>query len=547
MRRFSLAVILLFLIVVGGAPAAQAFLPVFDLFGRAFESGTDVQIEGEWFFVNGEPVILKGIQYPWARPGKSPWEWRVDSVTLRRDIERMKSAGFNCVRIYEATPNELEAFRTNGLLVLQQIWIDPQADFGDDRVIEEYTARVRRFATYTRNYDNVVGYLLMNEPQVFDYRTPNQYRVLETFLRVLTAEIKRVDPGASVSMADWPQLAHMDHSFYDFVCFNTYSWSPVGNTENGMGYRAVNEWLKEHVAAGRPYINTEYGSSCSPTAKSPGYGGESEEAQAELSAAMLNDLIQAGSAGAHYTHWADQWFMVGPNWRHDDDPEEWFGLIAFEGTAEPYTERLRPVYDAVADAQWAVVHEPRDLVCYGPEVPVNVYTESNIGKVTLYLDGETEITLEKASLHWWRTTLALSEGTHTIQVVACDESGFCRAPVTRTFIVSESGRSADERQVTIETPETVSPGGTLLVRVRVTDGLGRPVAGVMVRHSLEYQGLWNDDHWPMMTNAEGIAESRVTLKNTYDRGYLTVTAGVDCPPREGVLRRVGDMSFVWVQ
>lgn len=513
-------------------------------FGSSFDQEIIPSIRDGWFVVNDEPVLLKGVTYSSLPPDLLEGETQRTPEELERDIRLIKEAGFNCVRVCEATSDELAAFRAAGLLVLQQVWVDPEADLANSRLKEDCAQRMIRVARQSRPYGNVIGYLVMSDPAIMDARSPLDYGKAEVFFRAMAAALREGDPKARIGLAEPPELAPMNHSFYDFLAVNNTPFA-----DGAMGRRAMNEWLIKTIAGARPLICTEYGASGKSSQSGLFYGGLSPSEQRDRALYDLDAAVNAESLGFFYLDWKDErWRMEIPQAAQEREGGL-FGLI-------DENHHPRPAYEALADAHWSVVTEPRGLVSYPGGVPVNVYCEPGIERVTALVDGGTEIELDHLSLHWWVTLLnvedgyhdlLLSEGSHSLVITAYDANGFCRKSVERTFVVSSPAGSASDRVVALRAPQLAPWQGEIAVRITVTDGLGRPVPNAEVSYACEFHGRPEAvRNFTGRTNASGVLNANISLGMGY-HGYATITAGVDGPPIEGQTRRAGDQAFVLIQ
>src|SRR5258706_4472905 len=119
---------------------------------------TRVEIRGGRFYVDNEPFYVRGVGYaPW-RPHQHPGVSYTN--TNRRwtqmDFERMKAAHFNTVRTWDALdPEELALAKTNGLMVLQGIWLDPKQDFSDPHNQQAAISLAQGVAEHSKAFDNV--------------------------------------------------------------------------------------------------------------------------------------------------------------------------------------------------------------------------------------------------------------------------------------------------------------------------------------------------------------------------------------------------------
>ena len=89
-----------------------------------------VAIRGEWYYVDGEPFLVKGIGYSPYRPGQVPWRDEVAPEVMARDFALIREAGFNTIRTWSPLSDEgLALAKQHGLMVLQGIWIDRSGNF----------------------------------------------------------------------------------------------------------------------------------------------------------------------------------------------------------------------------------------------------------------------------------------------------------------------------------------------------------------------------------------------------------------------------------
>ena len=111
-----------------------------------------------------------------------------------------------------------------------------------------------------REHNNILGYLLMNEPPPGKISAGGLANTNDFYARA-TAKIKELQPGALVSLANWPRADMLDTSKWDFVCVNHYGYDKSHVLI--MGYRGYLGWMKRSIAYGKPLVGTEYGYSMS--------------------------------------------------------------------------------------------------------------------------------------------------------------------------------------------------------------------------------------------------------------------------------------------
>jgi hypothetical protein len=81
---------------------------------------SNTQIKGNEFYLNGEKFFIKGINF---REESEKFGESYDFAGIRKDLENIKSTGFNCIRIpgRPASPFTLSVCDSIGLFVLQEI------------------------------------------------------------------------------------------------------------------------------------------------------------------------------------------------------------------------------------------------------------------------------------------------------------------------------------------------------------------------------------------------------------------------------------------
>lgn len=342
----------------------------------------NIQVRDGWFWVDGDRFLVLSVGWDPVRPGELPWERTLRIDELERDLDRIRAAGFNTVRTWAPLgPEELALAERHGLRVLQGIWVDPAGNFADPTFRRKTLAEVARTVERSRWSPAILGYVVLNEPRAAAVARAglDQTRAL---LREVAATVRALDPAAPVGYASWAGMEALDDPLLDFVAFNIYPHRPrVLMDELGLaGYVAM---LRREVARGRPLLVSEFGVSVSPQAQVRGRGGASEPEQADALVELARMFFASGATGTSVFQWSDGWWKnhdrAGDEHAHDpDDPEEWFGLVAYRDA----TDRLgtpRPALAALARLHRAVIVEPRDGETAGSTVPVKVVTREPIG------------------------------------------------------------------------------------------------------------------------------------------------------------------------
>ncbi|NCC52194.1 MAG: hypothetical protein EOM20_13390 [Spartobacteria bacterium] len=520
--------------------AAQAAAPL-----QIEDSAKRIQIRGDAFYVDGVRAFINASFYEYHPAGKLPWQVTPPSHVLRRQIRELKAGGFNAIRWFNTTPRGLQICREENMLIFVQFWIDQEGDFHDETFKADNIRRIRNAVKKFKAYDDVIlGYLVMNEPYMHLASCQADVDATLNHLVAVRDAIKEEDPQAYVSFDNWPSLAFLDHSYWDFIAFNVYTWGQVTGTPHGMGYRPFIEWLKKKHAADKPLVIMEYGASvCS---SEPAYGGGTEEGQMTNSILMLRDIIAAGAAGACYTHYADQIWKEGEPDVQDDHPEEWFGMrtVDINGSAE-MEGRWRPVYFALKNFFRAVLVEPAS--CATVRGTQRILVSSPHGEDIRYrIDDGPWLLMDKAPGAWWTAMLestTLQDGLHAIEIQA-DGPWENKVMLKEYVVVANTAPDpyALQVKVTAKAP-FVQEGAHAEATVQVTHMDGRPAAGQPV-HWLAYEhSLWETFPQIIQTGDDGTAH--LNDQAPHGCGWMTICAGVDV--EEGPYKRsFGDMDVVAV-
>jgi len=128
---------------------------------------TRLEIKDGWYYINGQKFFVNALGYEiGARPGQHPYVERFsEPQRVKNDIEVIKKAGFNAIRTWsELTEEELKMVQESGLKIVFGIGIKPDEDFSDPKVVDEFMTIVKNVLSYSKNYDSIITYIIMNEP-----------------------------------------------------------------------------------------------------------------------------------------------------------------------------------------------------------------------------------------------------------------------------------------------------------------------------------------------------------------------------------------------
>jgi len=367
----------------------------------------EIQIKDNFFFLDGDKFFIKGIGYEvGATPGHLPWTHTFDPDILRADIERILSGGFNTIRTWAAfTEEELTVLAEYDLKIIMGIWIDPHGDFSDPAFVSAAQTTVNNVLSYSKNHDNIIAYLIMNEPLPETIAAAG-YDATVSLWSQLMSQIHLAHPGRPVSIANTSNGTYINPAVFDFSAYNVYIYNPV--TVNYLyGFRDFVRYLRELNTPHHPLVLTEYGLSVSPSGPGNwGYGGNTLAEQQQGIIEMYGALVDGGAAGSFVFNYSDGWWKSGNEFVHDDAAEEWFGLVEYSNLADQYGH-VRPVWSAIKAFQSAIITEPRTADIYGTNVPIEIFLDDTIARVEVY-DGMLLLDQWQASGRYLHDTLSIS-------------------------------------------------------------------------------------------------------------------------------------------
>lgn len=351
-----------------------------------FSSSPDVEVKNNSFYIDGKKFFIKGIGYEiGALPGELPNERKFNPDQLHFDIRRILSGGFNTIRTWAAfTEQELEVLRQYDIKIIMGIWIDPAGDFSNTQFVNNAKKIVTDVLSYSKNYNNIIGYLIMNEPHPTAVLEAGYQHTVNLWTELVNI-IHSQHPNRPVSIANTPNGTYIHPHIFDFSAYNVYIYNPV--TVNYLhGYRNHIDYLQQLNSSDHPLIITEYGLSVSPTGPGGwGYGGNSLSEQESGDVYMYKSLVDGGANGACIFNYSDGWWKADDEFVHSDLPEEWFGLIEYSSLSDKQGHE-RPVWKAIRDFQSAIIAQPRSEEIYIDKVPVEIFFNDTIKKIKVLLE-----------------------------------------------------------------------------------------------------------------------------------------------------------------
>ncbi len=357
------------------------------LFSFSCSPAQGLEIIDDWYYINGKKFFVKGIGYEThTRPGQVPWIYEFDAELINFDLDRMKNAGYNTIRTWGAqSEEELQLVESSGLKILFGIWIDPHGDFGDTTFKTSALDHVADVLNFSNKYSSIIGYIIMNEPQVGHIFEAGAQELLDLWRSIINY-IHEEHPGIPVSFSNTMIGDYIGMDIFDFTAYNAYIYNPV-TISRSHGYAGFLRYLKNERSSQLPFIITEYGLSVSPGPSSPeyGYGGNTLVQQQTGDLLMYRELIDAGAQGGCVFQYHDGWWKGGDEFTHDPVAEEWFGLIEFTELSDKIGQP-RPVWTAFATYNKAIIVNPKNEQIFNNIIPLEFFLTEEVSSFSITMN-----------------------------------------------------------------------------------------------------------------------------------------------------------------
>lgn len=352
-----------------------------------------LQVRDGWIYLDNEKFFVKGIGYePGSRPGQYPWSRVFEPDIITMDMNRILDAGFNTIRTWAPlTDQELQLIDSMGVKIIFEVWVDGHGDFGDPAFIAQAESDTRDTLAYSKNYDSIITYLLMNEPIVDDFYDAGTAETVSLWTRLKNI-INQEHPGVPVSFANTGAGDYINMNLFDFSAYNLYMYNP-NTIKNSMGYDGFVEYLKSR-APENPLVVTEYGLSVSPSGPGNyGYGGNTEQEQADGDIFMYRSLIDGGAQGGCVFTYLDGWWknneITDDADTHEPDAEEWFGLWGIEDEFSDPNGTARQAWFAMKDYNMGIITSPKNGEIYDDNVPLEFFPDPRVDSIRIKKDSVT--------------------------------------------------------------------------------------------------------------------------------------------------------------
>ena len=345
----------------------------------------NLEIKDGAYYINGEKTFINALGYEiGARPGQHPYkdQKELEIARMKNDLKVIKEAGFNAVRTWsELLEEEVQLIQESGLMLVYGIWILPDGDFDDPEFVKDAENRVRKVMAWSKKYDCIITYLIMNEPMPAHIHAKGAQNTYDLWTG-LTKIIHEEHPGIPVTISNNSAIGeYLNERIFDVYGYNTYDYS-----EGLPGYtQSFSEhfvYLKELNGENKPVLVTEFGLSVSPTGTGKMYGGMTRNRQASHIIKNFGEVLDAGVAGICPFYYADGWWKADEPGIHNPLPEEWFGYWGYadENDTVGYP---RPIWYEFKEYNQALVASPRNHQIYQGPVPVEFYLNKDVAKAKI--------------------------------------------------------------------------------------------------------------------------------------------------------------------
>jgi hypothetical protein len=340
-------------------------------------SKSKLEIKGNWYYINGKKFFVNALGYEiGARPGQHPYVKRSsEPERVKNDLEVIKKAGFNAIRTWsELSEEELQEVQQSGLKIVLGIGIKPEEDFSDPEVIDKNMSIVKKVLAYSKNYDCVITYLIMNEPMPQHIQKVGAQATVDLWKK-MTDLIHQDHPGIPVSISGNSTITEfVDMNVFDVYAYNSYDYDGFNYTH---GFANASKILAEMNGQNKPLFLTEFGLSVSRDQGESQYGGNTLIEQMNMLPWYYRQLLDAGATGASPFYYADGWWKGQEPAKHNDTPEEWFGFWGYSNL-EDKVGYPRPVWHAVKQYNSALISSPKNQTFYKNEVPVEIFLQPRV-------------------------------------------------------------------------------------------------------------------------------------------------------------------------
>ncbi len=372
-----------------------------------------IETKNGYFYLNGKKFFMKGIGLETVRPGqKINSEETYNPDWFRFDVKRLLDAGYNTIRTWNyQTEEQLEAVKDLDMKILMGIWTPPHEDFSDPKFVKTSLDQVKKVLSYSKKYDNIIGYLIMNEP--FSEDIMRNYSKTQELWKAIVDEIHKQHPNTPVGISAFQLNTYLDMELFDFAGFNSHpGYHP---TDHCFDYKTHIGLHKSICGEDKPLLITEYGISVSPEADNSRFEGNTqEERQTNGLLSMYRALIDGGASGSFVFINADGWYSDGDENTHSNHVGEHAGLIRYESVTD-HVGTPRPAWYALEKYQKALITSPVNAGVYQNKIPVEFFTDSTVSKFVIKNE-ETELLTSNIENRYYSGTIELTSSLQDLEL-----------------------------------------------------------------------------------------------------------------------------------
>ena len=275
------------------------------------ETAKRITVTSKFFFQGGKKWFVKGVAYgPFKpRPGPAGNQAAIpfpERSCVESDLDHMRQAGINTVRLYHVPPEWLlDACYANRIQAFITIPWEQHVNFLDGaRGRRSIRDRIRKAIDANGDHPAIFAYAVGNEIPAALARWYGPYRV-ERFIESLVDTARQHEPRPLYTYANFPPTEYLLPGSLDFLCYNIY----LHRQADFERYLA----RLQNLAAEKPLLIGEFGMD---TVR------HGEEQQADLVRWHIRTVSRMGLAGTVIFSWTDEWFTGG------HPIEDWkFGLL----------------------------------------------------------------------------------------------------------------------------------------------------------------------------------------------------------------------------
>ncbi|HUB65930.1 MAG TPA: glycosyltransferase [Candidatus Methylacidiphilales bacterium] len=281
-----------------------------------------LQVRAKFFFEGDRKFYLQGVTYGPFRPATAGGPNLPIPKKVEVDFGLMRELGINVVRIYHTPPRWfLDLALSYRLRVMVTVPWHKRVLFLDDReTLETIRQNVAAAAQANAGHPSMLGFFIDNEIPPDLVRWYGSRRV-EEFLNSLVRIVKKHDPGALATYANFPPTEYLLPSEVDFYSYNVY----LHRKRDLVNYLG----RLQNLAGDKPLFLSEFGMD---TIRHP------EKEQAHLLAEHVTSVFESGLAGTIIFSWTDEWFTDGV------DVTDWaFGIVTRDRQPKLSYKTLQPL------------------------------------------------------------------------------------------------------------------------------------------------------------------------------------------------------------